>query len=285
MKKRSSFLFFFLGVLVLPSLAQEQVPKEKSNSNKGQIYIFWGWNRGFYTNSDIHFTGTNYDFTLSDVKAYDRQSSFGLDPYFNPARITIPQTNLRIGYFINNHYDVSVGVDHMKYVMKNGQTVKINGEINDGTLFDGTYNNKDIVLAQNFLIYEHTDGLNYLNAEITRNDDVLKLFKINWNSKIIQINTLVGLGLGALMPRSNVTLWNNSRNDEFHFAGYGFAGKIGLNITCFKYLFFRGELKKGFINMPDVRTSPNPSDRASQHFFFSQANFSIGFTFNPFKGN
>jgi len=280
MKKQYYTLLLLFTPLFLVS--QEIVPQEKP-SNKGRFYISWGWNRSWYTNSDIHFTGNNYDFELSNVKAYDRQSQFGIDPYFNPSRITIPQTNIIIGYFISDKYDISIGVDHMKYVMSNSQIVKINGVIDDGTVYDGSYSGNEIGLSQNFITFEHSDGLNYLRAEITRNDDLLELINVKWNPNKIQINTLIGFGFGPVMPRSNVTLWNNTRNDEFHFAGYGFAGKVGLNITFLKYLFFRGELKKGFINLPDVLTSPDPSDKASHHFFFTELNFDIGFTFNPFN--
>ncbi|PCJ23163.1 MAG: hypothetical protein COA97_12275 [Flavobacteriales bacterium] len=256
--------------------------KEDIKTNKGRIYIFWGWNRGYYTNSDIQFTGDNYDFKLNDVEARDRQSKFGLDPYFNPSRITIPQTNFRIGFFVTNNIDLSIGVDHMKYVMVTNQETEITGEINDGSNYDGTYDNDDITISQDFLRFEHTDGLNYLNIEITRNDDLLKLFKINMNPNKIEVNALIGFGIGALMPKSNVTLWNKERYDEFDFAGYGLAGKIGLNVTFFNTFFIRGELKEGFIDMPNIRTSPDPSDRASQHFFFTQLNFSFGFAIHPF---
>ena len=30
-------------------------------SRKHQLYFYWGWNRGFYSKSDLHFTGDNYD--------------------------------------------------------------------------------------------------------------------------------------------------------------------------------------------------------------------------------
>jgi len=36
-----------------------------------------------YSNSDIHFTGDGYDFTLLGVRANDRQSEFGLTPFLN----------------------------------------------------------------------------------------------------------------------------------------------------------------------------------------------------------
>jgi hypothetical protein len=40
--------------------------------------------------------------------------------------MTIPQTNFRIGYFINDHYSIALGVDHMKYVAQN-QVANITG--------------------------------------------------------------------------------------------------------------------------------------------------------------
>jgi len=282
---RANFLLLLL-LLSLGFNAQEiKLPKTETSikSNKGKMYIFWGWNRGWYSNSDIHFTGENYDFTLDNVEAKDRQSPFNFGTYFKPSSITIPQTNFRIGYFINDKYDISIGVDHMKYVMVQNQITQITGEINDSTNYDGTYSDNNIALTQDFLIYEHTDGLNYLNAEITRNDDLLDLLKVNLNSDKIQINTLLGVGLGALMPKSNVTLWNNKRHDEFHFAGYGFSAKAGINVTFFKHFFIRTEYKAGFINMPDIRTSPDPSDKAAQHFTFTQWNFDFGVSFKLFK--
>lgn len=279
-----------LKLLVLPLListlftdAKQLVIDNNPPTNKGKIYTFWGWNRGWYSNSDIQFSGSNYNFKLNDVQAKDRQTPFDFGTYFNPSTITIPQTNFRIGYFLSDKVDISFGVDHMKYVMVAVQNSEISGHINDGTEYDGTYLNDDFEINKPFLEFEHTDGLNYLNFEITRNDDVVKMLNLNFNPNKVQIHTLFGFGIGAMMPKSNVTLWNNERNDDFHFAGYGFSGKLGLNITFFKHFFIRSEYKGGFIDMPDIRTTPDPIDKASQHFFFRQLNFNIGFAINPFN--
>lgn len=255
-------LIFFLATFFVDARAQ----KEYANYTKGNFFIYWGWNRSNYTNSDIHFNGSNYDFTLSKVIAKDRQSEFDPGLYFNPATMTIPQYNLRIGYFFHDKYQVSIGTDHMKYVMLNDQTVKINGSISQtGTEYDGTYTNQDIVLAQKFLLFEHTDGLNYGNIEVRRFDELLI-------RKRFSISVSEGAGLGILLPRTNTTLLTNARYDEFHLAGYGFGIVGALNITFFKHFFVQSEWKGGFINMPDIRTTMNTSDRASQHFFFSQYN-------------
>ena len=108
----------------------EDVKKAEKNTNKGKFFFYWGWNRANFSVSDIHFTGDNYDFTLRNVKAKDRQTPFSFNDYLNPVNITIPQNNYRIGYFLKEHYTISLGVDHMKYVMVKDQTVKIDGELN-----------------------------------------------------------------------------------------------------------------------------------------------------------
>jgi len=283
MNKRFYILPLLAFLISIQSFSRKAVPEVKETSYKGKMYAFWGWNRGWYSNSDIHFTGNNYDFTLNNVQARDRQSPFSPGLYFNPSTITIPQTNFRLGYFINDKYDISFGVDHMKYVMVQDQNTQITGDINDGTNYDGSYSNEDIVLTGNFLKYEHTDGLNYLNVEITRNEDLLELVKLDVNKDKFQLDFLVGVGIGALMPKSNVTLWNNQRHDDFHFAGYGIGAKTGLNATFFKHFFIRTEYKIGFINMPDIRTSPDISDKASQHFTFTQWNYNVGVVFKLFN--
>lgn len=249
----------------------------KSDGNKGKIFVSWGWNKGAFTRSDIHFKGNDYNFTLKDVVAKDRQTGFSLR-YFNPTKITIPQYNFRIGYYINSKYSISFGFDHMKYVMKQDQTVKINGAISgSGTEYDGTYNNDPVKLTGDFLKFEHTNGLNFLNLEVRRMDNLInnKSLKI----KNIDISVIEGIGAGVLYPKSDVTLLNYDRNDQWHVAGYGVDLVTGLNVTFFKHFFIQGEVKGGFINMPDILTTSFPDDRASQHFFFAQGNVNFGVIF------
>ena len=244
---------------------------------KGTFYFYWGWNRGAFSKSDIHFTGNSYDFTLSDVKAYDRQSAFDPKVYFGLTKFTIPQYNFRMGYYINEHYQVSLGADHMKYVMLTNQLSTIDGSIsNSGTSYDGTYDQQSFVIKPNFLLFEHTDGLNYLNSEFRRSDILI-------NKKYFQVSVNEGLGIGVLLPRTNTTLLNNPRYDEFHLSGFGFGGVAALHLTFFKYLFIQSELKGGFISMPDIRTTMNEEDRASQHFWWTQFNVVFGLQFPIIK--
>jgi len=267
----------FFGATI-SSIAQETTttPMRYTASNKGKFYVYWGGNRESYTKSDIRFRGDNYDFTLMDVEASDKPKGWHVD-YINPGRMTIPQTNLRFGYFISDKYNVSIGVDHMKYVMDQNQIVNYKGEYyNEGSYGEKVPGHPDqLKLTEEFLKFEHTDGLNYINAEINRVDDISKLFGIN-NTDVVQINVTGGVGTGIVFPKTNTTLLGKERYDEFHVAGFGVSAKAGLNVTFLKYFFVQGELKGGFIDMYDVRTTASKSDKASHNFWFGQTVIAFG---------
>src|SRR5690606_9848448 len=255
---------FFVIVFVMCSLSMtaQDNPVKYTENNKGKFFVYWGGNRSQYSSSDIRFQGEDYDFTLHETRAHDKPKGWHID-YINPARMTIPQTNLRVGYFISDKYDISIGYDHMKYVMKTPQTVKINGNIHSGTPFDNQFINDEILLDYKFLLFEHTDGLNYINTEITRNDDLLTYLKATINPNKLKIHTLLGFGTGIMLPRSNVLLFNGTRYDEFHLAGFGISAKAGVDVILFKYFLLRSEYRTGFIGMPSIRTTPNKEDNAS----------------------
>jgi hypothetical protein len=236
---------------------------------KGNVNIFWGWNRGWFTNSDIRFKGENYDFTLYDVRASDRQTPIGFDPYLNPVKMTVPQTNFRVGYFISDHYCIIGGFDHMKYVMVQDQTVKINGEINvANSPYNGSYENADIILTSSFLQYEH-----YIHTGLLRYDRIIDLPKLRTGIYFSE-----GMDAGMLMPRTAVRFMGQELSDYYHIAGYGMSLQAGLSIIIFKVITLRSEVKGGFINLPDVKTSNSNADKAQQHFFFLQTNILFGAT-------
>ena len=157
----------------------------------------------------------------------------------------------------------------MKYVMVNDQSSNIDGSFHVGRKYDGDYNNQDFMIAQNFLRFEHTDGLNYINTEIRRSDMI-------WSNKFVQVNVNEGIGGGLLYPRTNTTLMNNPRYDEFHISGFGVAAVGSVQLSFFKHFFIQSEMKAGYINMPKIRTTMNENDNASQQFEFFQYNILLG---------
>ena len=266
MKKISIVLLLF--IMTLSSYGQEI-------ENKGKFFFYWGWNRGYYSDSDISFKGQDYAFTLKNVKASDRPTKLTINNYLNPGNITIPQTNYRIGYFLKENYTISLGVDHMKYVVNQGQTVNINGNIDASYGFQENYiGNATQVLSDDFLKLEHTDGLNYISAEFSRFDNISSV--IGLHAENFQINLTEGIGAGLLFPRTNTSLLGKERYDEFHVSGYGVSARVGLDFTFYKYFFMMTEFKAGYINMSDIRTTQNKADSASQSFGYIEPTIVFG---------
>ncbi|MDN3665911.1 hypothetical protein ACFFU1_05735 [Algibacter miyuki] len=287
MKTSLKNLVLALSIVASSAYAQDINPLKYTATNKGKIFVSWGGNRETFSKSDIHFEGENYDFTIKDATAKDKPKGWHID-YINPTRMTIPQTNFKLGYFISEHYTISFGLDHMKYVMEREQTRVLDGYIDlpvkgyidspiegEGYQFNGTYNNEPTYLSADFLSFEHTDGLNYIHAEIARVDDISSFLGLP-NTDKFQINLSEGVSAGVLFPKTNSTLLLMDRNDDFHIAGYGVSARAGINFTFFKYFFMQLDLKGGYINMPDIRTTPNPVDRASQHFTYLQRVIAFG---------
>lgn len=253
---------------------------QNSDYKKGDFYTYWGWNWSWYSKSDIHFKGDNYDFKIHKAKAQDRQSEFSVDTYLNPANMTIPQYNFRFGYFIKKNVDISFGIDHLKYVVEQNQIGRISGFINNtGTKYDGVYNNTLLPISEDFLKLEYTDGLNYINFEIRKHSSTFVLPIGALGSKNnLKLKTIYGVGLGFMLPKTDSTLLNNERNDNFYLSGYGLNSVVGLNVKLFKNFFFQTELKGGYVSLPNIRTTSSKIDKASQDFFYAQYNVVFGYS-------
>lgn len=255
---------------------------KRNFSRKGDFFAHWGYNHSWYGNSDIRFQGPGYDFTLKDVVAHDRQSKLSWD-YLNPGLITVPQYNIRVGYFIKDNYSVSIGWDHMKYVMDIPQTVAITGVIGDQIstpgvptgAYAGTYNGELINVKSNMLTYEHTDGFNYANIEIERYDDI-------WvaPSRETSLTLETGIGGGMMVPRSDVRLFEQGRNNHWNVAGYGFSAKMGLKFYITKGLYLQNTTKVGTTNLKNVHTTGRDDvDKASQKINYVENMFVLGYQF------
>ena len=277
MKKFFELVFvFFVGTTMLFGQNQDTVDNSgynQSKFSKGTMFVYWGWNRAGFSKSDIRFKGNGYDFTLQNVTAKDRPSELSM-AYIDPTRLSIPQFNFRLAYFIKDNLALVIAQDHMKYVMDQNQTVNFDGHITDPTYAGMVQNGQVNLLDEQFLTFEHTDGLNYINLGLEKYKNVLskKDFNMFW---------AYGGGIGALMPKSNVKLFGNERSDRYHLAGFGLDARTSINAVFWNHWMARVEGKFGYINMPDIKTTlNNKPDKASQDFVFYQINFGIGYVFN-----
>jgi hypothetical protein len=257
------------SVAAAPSKTAAQMDAEQAK----RWSLYWGWNRSTYTSGDIHFKGVDHDFTLKNVAAADMQTDATMANvaaiYLRPSEITIPQTNLRLAYQLNSDTAIALNLDHMKYVMNQNQTVDITGQIK------GVAQSGRQVLSEDWLAFEHTDGLNIVSLEVEKQNRVY-WFGERSNAKVFAL-----AGIGVVMPKSNVTMGmiGQKRNDEFHIAGYSVSVGMGLELDIYKDVFCRTAYKMGYVEMPDVLTSSRVGDKASHNFSYSELLIAVGMRF------
>lgn len=245
--------------------------RRRSYSRQGDFFIQVGFNWSSYGKSDINFDGPGYDFTLEDVKANDQ-------PYKGSL-----QYNIHAGYFITDNYSLSLGYDHMKYVMKIPQQLIMSGVIEAQVSspsfpsgpYAGNYNSQSINVTPELVTLEYTDGFNYINARIQRFDDIW----VSVNAR----NSLAlesGVGLGLIMPRADVKLFGVGMNNKLNVAGWGASAKAGLMFNFNKNIYFMASLEAGYANMDKIfTTGRNDFDKASQKLNFVQNTYLIGLRF------
>lgn len=295
-KKLLSLAVVCLTTSLLQAQTEDQVTKDKNqiaksifnprysrtSSNKGKFFFHWGYNFSSYAKSDIHFKGKGHDFILHDVKASDRPTKLS-STYINPSTITIPQFNFHVGYFIKDNYSISIGWDHMKYVVDIPQSVKITGNI-DSEISEpgiptgamaGRYNGEMVLLVDSVLKFEHTDGYNFASVDIERYDDIW----VSENGKRY-LTMETGVGVGLLVPRTDVRLFGVGDNHYWNIAGYGAAAKVGLQYHFNKWLYLQTSMKAGWTDLNNIRTTGrNNIDKASQSITFLENYWVLGFRF------
>lgn len=238
-----------------------------------RVFAYWGYNRAQFNTSDIHFTGADYDFILHGVAAKDKPEAFTLNNYFNPKYIWIPQYNYRVGWFYNDHWSFSIGLDHMKYVVERDQNVKLTGYISQtrSPAYATNGETGEVRLTPDFLTYEHTDGLNLLGLDA---DHYSLLTKNSTGRRALYFTQ--GIFVGPVIPRTDVRLFGEGINNKFHLAGYGAGAQVGVFALVAGRVFLRANMRAGYIELPSVLTTGKSEDRASQHFWFVQENVMVG---------
>lgn len=259
--------FFAICMIIVQTGLSQDV------NRKGQVYALWGYNRSAYLPSDIRFVGPDYDFILYDVKAKDYPAEFDARTYFGPISFTIPQYNYRIGYFITEALSISIGMDHMKYVLRPGQQPLVDGYIGRaGSPYQGNYDDQRVSLSDDFVQLEHTDGFNYLSVELDNHWRIWKHANMKHNC-----DWFLGGGIGLMVPRSDVSVLDEPAANRYHIAGEGISVQTGFKSTFFRHLAVHGTLKLGLSRLHDILTTQS-GDRASQNIGWVQGYWQIGYT-------
>ena len=262
-----SFLIF------LPFLGASQKTSKDSQAKRA-MFVYWGYNRSFYTDSKISFFGPGYDFSLAGVQATDRPSPDFIT-YVDPSTLTVPQFNARIGFNFKKKWALSFGYDHMKYVIVHGPTYLLSGRINP--LIDpisnwsGDYNAEPVTTDESTLHYENTNGMNYIRAEISHIDKLVRA------SNAFAIYSVSGLGAGLVLNYNDFTFAGEKSMTTLSMSGVGASAHLGLRLEFFRHFFLQANNSVGFLYQHRVKTRGNdPYAYARQSLGYFQSDIVLG---------
>jgi hypothetical protein len=229
--KKVLFVLFFLMVSIFSFAQKEKIFKG--------MYIQWGYNKEWYTRSNIRFKLSNGDdFTFVMAKAHDKPDLDGI--YKKPTEISIPQYNYRIGAYLNESHTkaVELNFDHIKYVVTDYQKVRVRGRIN------GIQVNADSILdPDNFVHLEHTDGGNLLHVNYVQQNTLY----MNRTRTRPLINSIWKVGAGINIPRTDFSYRGDRFNNDFHIAGYNLSAEGGARFYITRRWFLEGTAKTGYV--------------------------------------
>jgi hypothetical protein len=266
----------------LSSVAQynSRRTKKTSTTAKGSAFVYWGYNRSIYTKSDLRILGQGYDLTLKGATASDNPYPFSMKNYFSIQRITVPQFNLRMGYYFKDNWAISLGYDHLKYVFDNGNQVQLYGHIDAGkdtvTNLSGDYNGEEFTTDRETFHYENSDGLNYIRVEVTHSMELFSVGKKNqfaavWNA---------GLGVGTIMSVNDFNFMGQFDRTTRSISGYGISAHTGVRFEFFRHFFLQPNISGGMLHQLHVRNRPNDLNAYSKQIFgYSEINLVAGVNF------
>ncbi|WHZ08580.1 MAG: hypothetical protein OJF59_002334 [Cytophagales bacterium] len=260
----------FMTVIFGSTSAQLNTSQPKSRT-RGEFYFTWGYNRDWYSHSDIHIyrhdadPAKSYDFMLYHAKAQDKPDMWR---WWQLDRLTIPQYDMNFGYLFNDKNDlgIEVGWNHLKYVVTPYQTIHIKGEVH-GTPIDNIQ-----PLYDTMVHIQHTNGNNYLLFSLVKRQKLIE-------GKHIKVSAIAKAGVGPMISYTIDTIFGDNDSGYFHYHGMVYAASVGIRANFFKHFFLQTDMQAGFANYTNTRLGHQHLGISTQHFYSFQWTYELGYSF------
>ncbi|MEO8171914.1 MAG: hypothetical protein ABI581_02480 [Sediminibacterium sp.] len=257
-----------LFLLALPLLTQAQ---EKKKERKGEFYFSWGYNKEWYTHSDVKVNqpSLNNNYKLVGVRSHDHP---GWDEGLFTTPISIPQYNYRFGYFFNKKRGLAfeINFDHTKHIIQDGQQVRLSGTLN-GRQTDSTINFSE----GNGFYYYLNNGANFLLFNIVK--------RWNWQeSKTgnFKIDALGKAGIGPVIPHVQNSFFGKANDPGFQLGGWNMGVEAGARATFYKHVYLEFTNKIDYASYSNLKVYQGT---AKQSFGTYELILSLGYTFSMGK--
>lgn len=192
---------------------------------KGTFYGSWGYNKEWYTQSNIHIKqeslGNDYTFRqvlATDKPGWDEKSIF-------KQAMSIPQYNYRLGYWFKDDWAFEISFDHTKYQVSQSQLLHVKGTMNHLPVDTFIVNNGN-------LKWQLNNGANFFLFNIVRRVHMKRLHFRNFDASL-----LLKAGVGFMTPHVENEIFGKKNNPGFQFGGLDIGGEAALRLTFFKYAY------------------------------------------------
>ena len=261
-----------------------QASFDRAINDGGNWYFSWGFSRQQYAPSDIHVSqpGLGNDFTVRQARASDFPASFE-DTITSTLKLelTNPQENVRIGKFLNPEktFAIEFSIDHSKYNTDFGQTVAV-----DGTINNVPQNGNTMVLTPQNFNYALHNGLNHLMV------NAVWLHHLYGPSQQPgHLQSISRVGAGILLPHADNKILGNENQvgpknekiccgsgDWWQINGWTAGVEVGLRYTIYKSVYLELTQKFAYGVLSRV---PVYQGHADQTIWMSEQVLSTGFRF------
>ncbi|WP_205513003.1 hypothetical protein [Longitalea arenae] len=214
------------AIAFLVTLVPLFVAAQSNRSNrKGEFYFSWGYNKEWYTRSDLHVDqpelGNKY--TFKNIRAHDNP---GWDKGIFDRAMTIPQYNYRIGYFFKDDLAIEINFDHTKYIIDHQQAHRKGRK--DGKPVDETIEWSE----DNGFYYFLNNGANFLLFNIVK----------RWNlyehpNEKIKVDLLGKAGIGPVIPHVENSFDGDKNDPDFQIGGWNAGVENAVRATFFRYVY------------------------------------------------
>lgn len=232
----------------------------------GTAYFSWGYNRDWYTKSNIRFrnsTTDDFDFTFHDAIAHDHPS---MSDFWKVSNLTVPQYDATVGYMFNDKHDLGIEIswNHLKYVVDDYQVMRASGQIR-GYHFD-----RDTLVTPNFVHLQHTNGNNYLMLNLVKRQRLLM-------GQHLALSAIGKVGGGPMITYTIASIFTSHSEGPFRYEGWVAGASAGLRLDIFRYFFLQSDMQGAFANYTNSRIGYDRQTLVTHHFGSAQLTYVLGF--------
>lgn len=263
MRKLIVLILICVPFLLLSTITDAQTQKKKHR--KGEIYFSWGYNKEWYTHSNVHVKQPSLgnDYQFKNIKGHDHP---GWDGQFFTKALSIPQYNYRLGFLINRKKNLffEINFDHTKFIFAD-QNAHIVGKLN-GRQVDSTVAFNE---ANGFFYYLN-NGANFLLFNLVKRWQICESDNHNF-----KLDGLGKAGIGPVIPHVENMLFGVRNDPHFQLGGWNVGAEAALRATFYKLVYLEFANKVDYARYSGLKLNDGTAHQAFGTYEFI---LSLGFT-------